>query len=163
SAGEPRAGLARLLDDTRPGRPAAPEPVVGVDARRVVAATRRPAKLGRRTRRRACRPRRARGRRGVRGMGGQVAPDGGRMGARGGQDGATYVWGDTPEPAGERYANYWHGDFPWRHDADYGRRQPVGTFPPNGYGLHDMAGNVWEWTTDWYAEGEPDDTPPCCV
>jgi len=83
--------------------------------------------------------------------------------ARGGLDGTTYVWGDDPEPAGQRYANYWHGDFPWRHDADYGRRQPVGSFPPNEYGLYDMAGNVWEWTCDWYAEGEPDDAPPCCV
>ena len=83
--------------------------------------------------------------------------------ARGGLEGTTYAWGDDPEPPGERYANYWHGDFPWRHDTGYGRRQAVGSFPPNGYGLHDAAGNVWEWTSDWYAEGEPDDGPPCCV
>ena len=73
--------------------------------------------------------------------------------ARGGLDGAAYVWGDEPEPAGERLANYWHGDFPWRADAGYGTTAPVGSFPANGYGLYDMAGNVWEWTTDWYAVG----------
>jgi formylglycine-generating enzyme required for sulfatase activity len=84
--------------------------------------------------------------------------------ARGGLVGKRYVWGDDPERPGERLANYWHGDFPWRHDEDYGARQAVGSYPPNGYGLYDMAGNVWEWTADWYVERR-DHTPdePCCV
>jgi formylglycine-generating enzyme len=72
------------------------------------------------------------------------------LAARGGLDGAAYVWGDEREPAGARLANYWHGDFPWRAEPGYGTTAPVGSFPPNGYGLFDMAGNVWEWTADWY-------------
>ena len=83
--------------------------------------------------------------------------------ARGGLESAAYTWGDHPERAGQRLANYWHGDFPWRPDDGYGRTSPTGTFPSNGYGLADMAGNVWEWTTDWYQEGRWADTAPCCV
>jgi formylglycine-generating enzyme required for sulfatase activity len=76
--------------------------------------------------------------------------------ARGGVEGAVFVWGDVPEQPGERLANFWHGDFPWRHDDGYGTTTPVGSFPANGYGLHDMAGNVWEWTSDWWSPRHPD-------
>ena len=84
--------------------------------------------------------------------------------ARGGLSKATYVWGDEPEDPDEPLANYWHGDFPWRHDDGYGTKSPVGSYPANGYGLHDMAGNVWEWTADWYVESPTNPTSPgCCV
>jgi formylglycine-generating enzyme len=76
------------------------------------------------------------------------------LAARGGLDGAAYTWGDEPEPAGARLANYWHGDFPWRPEPGYGTTAPVGSFAPNAFGLFDMAGNVWEWTTDWYGGSE---------
>jgi len=72
------------------------------------------------------------------------------LAARGGLAGAAYVWGDEPEPEGARLANYWHGDFPWRAEPGYGTTAAVGSFAPNGFGLFDMAGNVWEWTADWY-------------
>ena len=86
------------------------------------------------------------------------------LAARGGLDAAAYVWGNEPEPADARLANYWHGDFPWRAAPGYGTTAPVGSYPPNGHGLFDMAGNVWEWTADWYTARHPDDLDkPCCV
>jgi sulfatase modifying factor 1 len=72
------------------------------------------------------------------------------LAARGGLDGAAYTWGDAPEGEGQKLANYWHGDFPWRLERGYGTTAPVGSYPSNGFGLFDMAGNAWEWTTDWY-------------
>jgi formylglycine-generating enzyme len=86
------------------------------------------------------------------------------LAARGGLDAATYVWGDRPEPDDRPLANYWHGDFPWRPEPGYGTTRPVGSYPANGHGLFDMAGNVWEWTGDWYSARHPEDAAkPCCV
>ena len=72
--------------------------------------------------------------------------------ARGGLDGKTYVWGDEPFDRKKPQFNIWQGDFPWRNTAADGfeRTAPVKSFPPNGYGLYDMAGNAWEWCADWY-------------
>jgi formylglycine-generating enzyme required for sulfatase activity len=83
--------------------------------------------------------------------------------ARGGLEGTTYVWGDEPE-GDQPLANYWHGDFPWRAEPGYGQTAPVASYPPNGFGLYDLAGNVWEWTSDWYAAQRPvERESACCV
>ena len=81
--------------------------------------------------------------------------------ARGGLASAAYTWGDEPERPGQRLANYWHGEFPYLPDTGYGTTAPVGSFPANGYGLFDMAGNVWEWTADWYTDTR--EAEPCCA
>ena len=85
------------------------------------------------------------------------------FGARGGLKAAEFVWGDQLLVDGKHMANTWQGEFPWQNSVEDGFEwtSPVGVFPANGYGLFDMAGNVWEWTTDWYqAHGELRDA--CC-
>src|SRR4029078_984825 len=74
--------------------------------------------------------------------------------ARGGLEGAEFVWGDQLAPGGTHVANTWQGQFPRENTLTDGWEwtAPVKSFPANGYGLYEMAGNVWEWTTDWYQE-----------
>jgi formylglycine-generating enzyme required for sulfatase activity len=86
--------------------------------------------------------------------------------ARGGLDGAEFAWGDEFTPGGRPMANTWQGVFPHENRAEdgYERTSPVTAFPPNGYGLHDMIGNVWEWTSDWYApKHAADAVKACCI
>ena len=84
--------------------------------------------------------------------------------ARGGLDGAEYAWGADWTPGGKYMANTWQGEFPYRNTVEdgYEYTSPVGSYPPNGYGLYDMAGNVWQWTIDWYQEHAQIDSP-CCT
>ena len=86
--------------------------------------------------------------------------------ARGGLDGAEFAWGDEFTPDGMHMANTWQGNFPHQNlCADgFDRTSPVTAFSPNGYGVHDMIGNVWEWTSDWWsAKHEADAAKACCV
>ncbi len=85
--------------------------------------------------------------------------------ARGGLDCAVFAWGD--EHHDELMANFWQGDFPWRNTGAKRWRgtSPVGLFPSNGYGLYDVTGNVWEWTSDYYSPrgaGAGIAARPCC-
>src|SRR5271163_4846766 len=86
--------------------------------------------------------------------------------ARGGLDGAEFAWGDEFTPGGRQMANTWQGAFPrgnMKLDG-YERTSPVKAFPANGYGLYDMIGNVWEWTSDWYSPKHEADAPKaCCI
>jgi len=86
--------------------------------------------------------------------------------ARGGLDGAEFAWGDEFAPGNRQMANTWQGAFPHENLAldGYERTSPVTAFPANGYGLHDMIGNVWEWATDWYSPRHESEAPKaCCI
>jgi formylglycine-generating enzyme len=86
--------------------------------------------------------------------------------ARGGLDGAEFAWGDEFAPGGKPMANTWQGAFPNENITTdgYERTSPVRVFPANNYGLYDMIGNVWEWTTDWYSDRHTGDAgKPCCI
>jgi len=87
--------------------------------------------------------------------------------ARGGLRQATYPWGDDFTPGGKIMANTWHGRFPYENLAPPGsdRTSPVKRYPPNNYGLYDVAGNVWEWTTTPWADthSTPEPAATCCT
>jgi formylglycine-generating enzyme required for sulfatase activity len=75
--------------------------------------------------------------------------------ARGGRDGARFPWGDELEPGGKHRMNVFQGRFPAENTCDdgYAGTAPAGAFDPNGYGLHNTTGNVWEWCADWFDAG----------
>jgi len=86
--------------------------------------------------------------------------------ARGGLENADFAWGNELAPGGTYLANTWQGEFPHENLAldGYARTSPVTAFPPNGYGIHDMIGNVWEWTKDWYgSRHQADAQKACCI
>lgn len=85
--------------------------------------------------------------------------------ARGGQEGKIYVWGNNFKLNGKSMANTWQGEFPWQNLKSHPpSTEAVDSYPANGYGLYDMAGNVWEWTSDWYRPRHPEEkNKSCCI
>jgi formylglycine-generating enzyme required for sulfatase activity len=86
--------------------------------------------------------------------------------ARGGLEGKVFCWGDELAPRGKMMANTWQGEFPWQNLMldGFAGTSPVKRFPANGYGLYDMAGNVWEWTCELFTPDHDDATGrPCCA
>jgi formylglycine-generating enzyme required for sulfatase activity len=84
--------------------------------------------------------------------------------ARSGLDDTDYAWGDELLPEGQMLANFWQGEFPWRLTQGHGTTSPVRTFAANAYGLFDMIGNVWEWTSDWFTPRKTEaPKAPCCI
>jgi formylglycine-generating enzyme len=85
--------------------------------------------------------------------------------ARGGLEGAVFTWGNEFAPKGRLMANTWQGEFPWQNLKTDGFEgtSPVKSFPPNGHGLFDMAGNVWEWTSDSFVRKPAEVHHACCV
>jgi formylglycine-generating enzyme len=84
--------------------------------------------------------------------------------ARGGLEGAVFAWGDEFAPEGRMMANTWQGLFPWQNLMldNYAGTSPVGSFPSNGYGLDDVTGNVWEWTTQSFSTHDHSEMA-CCA
>jgi len=85
--------------------------------------------------------------------------------ARGGLESAVFAWGDEHFPDGKPVANTWQGEFPWQNLKldGYDGTSPVRSFSPNGYGLYDVCGNVWEWTIDFFSVENGKQLRPCCV
>jgi formylglycine-generating enzyme required for sulfatase activity len=85
--------------------------------------------------------------------------------AKGRLENVEFAWGNELHPKGKMMANTWQGEFPVENlcQDGYERTSPVASFPPNGYGLYDMIGNIWEWTTDWYQKHEQIKKSPCCT